>query len=213
MRKLVLFKAGAVVAGLAVSTLVAASPGVAQAEPAALAPLSTLERQRLAAHLQVTHAWVVDEVSTLTPAQLAFQPAADAWSIAHVLEHLVLVGQIYWDDLQTAVRRGPVDRASQMSDADVLWYGIDRTDREKAIPSELPREKPRPLRDALDAYRRNHQRLLQYIETTSDDLRRSFVDRQRCDAYQWALLIATHEQRHLLQVREIKAHPKFPRSR
>jgi len=25
------------------------------------------------------------------------------------------------------------------------------------------------------------------------------------------LLISTHEQRHVLQIREIKAHPKFPK--
>lgn len=212
MRSPVRFKTSVVVAGLAVSVvLVSANP--ARGEPTARQGLTTLERQRLAAHLEVTSAWLADEVSTLTPAQLAFQPAADGWSIAQVLEHLVLVGQIYWDDLQNAVQRGPVERTSQMTDADILWYGIDRTDREKAIPSELPKAKPRALRDALDAYHRNSRRLLQYINTTHDDLRRSFVDRQRCDAYQWALLIATHEQRHLLQVREIKAHPKFPRSR
>jgi hypothetical protein len=36
------------------------------------------------------------------------------------------------------------------------------------------------------------------------------VERQGCDAYQWALLISTHEQRHILQIREIKADPRFP---
>jgi integrase len=35
--------------------------------------------------------------------------------------------------------------------------------------------------------------------------------RQGCDAYQWALLISTHEQRHILQIREIKSDPKFPK--
>jgi hypothetical protein len=37
------------------------------------------------------------------------------------------------------------------------------------------------------------------------------VERQRSDAYQWALLISTHEQRHILQIREIKADPKYPK--
>jgi hypothetical protein len=37
------------------------------------------------------------------------------------------------------------------------------------------------------------------------------VRRQQCDAYQWALLISTHEQRHILQIREIKADPRFPK--
>ena len=46
---------------------------------------------------------------------------------------------------------------------------------------------------------------------TKDDLRRRLVERQNSDAYQWALLISTHEQRHILQIREIKRDAKFPK--
>jgi hypothetical protein len=52
--------------------------------------------------------------------------------------------------------------------------------------------------------------LLQFVRTTDADLRSKMVDRQRCDAYQWLLLISTHQQRHILQIREIKADAKFP---
>jgi hypothetical protein len=52
--------------------------------------------------------------------------------------------------------------------------------------------------------------LSEYIKTTSDDLRNRVVQRQRSDAYQWALLISTHEQRHIVQIREIKANSRFP---
>ena len=82
------------------------------------------------------------------------------------------------------------------SDADILWYGIDRTDREKAILSEVPKGQTRDLRQGLDAIRQQHAQLRQYIRTTSDDLRSRVVPRQGSDAYQWALLISTHEQRH-----------------
>jgi hypothetical protein len=30
------------------------------------------------------------------------------------------------------------------------------------------------------------------------------------DVYQWFLMISTHSQRHILQIREIKADPRFP---
>ena len=58
---------------------------------------------------------------------------------------------------------------------------------------------------------RLRSRMLQYVRTTDDDLRRHVVERERCDAYQWLLLISTHAQRHILQIREIKADPKFPK--
>jgi hypothetical protein len=174
------------------------------------APLTGLERQRLIAHLDMTERWLADEVSRLSPAQLAFRPAPDAWSIMQVVDHLMVVGPIYWQDLQDAVK-GPAGRVvTSGSDEDILWYGIDRTNREKAIPSEVPKGALRDASQGLDAIRKQHSQLRQYIQTTADDLRGHVVERQRSDAYQCALLISTHEQRHILQIREIKADPKFP---
>ncbi len=175
-------------------------------------PMTPFERQRLVAHLEMTGSWFVDEVSGLSQAQLDFKPSPDAWSIMQVIDHLVVVGPIYWKDLQAGVKGPAATQPSHMSDADVLWYGIDRTRREQAIPAEVPQGRLRNLGEALDAYRANHTRLLRYIETTDDDLRNRLVQRQRSDAYQWALLISTHEQRHILQIREVKAHRAFPRT-
>ena len=176
---------------------------------AVAAPLTTPERQRLIAHLDMTAGWLTDEVSGLSPDQLTFRRAPDSWTILEVLDHLVVVGPIYWQDLQNALKtRG--GRTSPSTDTDILWYGIDRTNREKAIPSEVPKGLS-DLRSGLDAHRTLHARLVEYIRSTEDDLRGHIVERQGCDAYQWALLISTHEQRHILQIREIKADPAFPK--
>jgi uncharacterized damage-inducible protein DinB len=173
--------------------------------------ITSLERQRLVAHLEMTSSWLTEEVTGLSQAQLDFRPASGSWSIMEVLEHLVVVGPIYWNDLQKAVKGRPIEGNLQSSDANILWYGIDRTNREAAIPTERAPGKLRDLQTGLNAYRKQHAQLLQYVKETKDDLRRRFVDRQGSDAYQWALLISTHEQRHILQIREIKAHPKFPK--
>ena len=174
------------------------------------APMTALDRQRLVAHMEMTSKWLADEVAGLSAAQVAFQPAPDRWSIAQVLEHLVVVAPIYWKNLQDALAR-PARGGSAMTDADVLWYGIDRTRPDVAVRTELPPGQLRDVRSALEQYRTHHDRLLQYVKTTQDDLRSHIVERQQCDAYQWALLISTHEQRHILQIREIKAHAGFPK--
>jgi hypothetical protein len=178
--------------------------------PAAEAQLTTMERQRLIAHLDMTAGWLEDELSGLSAAQVAFRPSPDSWTILDVLDHLVVVGPIYWKDLQSAtpVTAGP---AGMMNDVDVLWYGIDRTHRETAVKAELPARAIKDVTAGLQSYRAQHAQLLHYVRTTSDDLRRRLVARQNSDAYQWALLISTHEQRHIMQIREIKAHPKYPR--
>ena len=183
--------------------------------PAHAAELTPVERQRLVAHMAMTATWLVDEVSGLSQAQLDFRPAQGAWTILEVMDHLIVVGPIYWDDLQRAVQgpavQGTVDGRTLVDrDADILWYGVDRTHRETAIRSENPRGGVRDIKSAVEAYRKQHARLLEYVRTTKDDLRGRMVQRQGSDAYQWALLISTHVQRHILQIREIKTSPGFP---
>jgi hypothetical protein len=177
----------------------------------ATAELGDLERRRLLAHMEMTASWLADEISGLSAAQFRFRPAPAQWSVADVVEHLVVVAPIYSADLQRALRQS-ARSGSAMTDADVLWYGIDRSRKEQAISAERPMGRLRDLREALAAYRDHHDRLLQFLKTTPDDLRGHIVERQGCDAYQWALLISTHEQRHVLQIREIKAHANFPKS-
>ena len=173
-------------------------------------PITSLERQRLVAHMEMTARWLDDEVTRLSPAQQSFRPSPNAWSILEGLDHLVVVGPIYWKDLQNA-KSITGGRVGLMNDVDVLWYGIDRTNREIALPTETPSRKLKDVPRAMELYRAQHAKLLQYVRDTNDDLRGRLVGRQQCDAYQWALLISTHEQRHILQIREIKANPKFPR--
>jgi len=159
----------------------------------------------------MTGSWLDDEVRGLSAAQLQFRPAPDAWSILEVVDHLVVSEAVYWQDLQKALKAPPASSPRPSADAEVLWYGIDRSQRQKALPAEMPKGQWRDLPAALDAYSKLRARLLRYVKTTDDDLRRHVVERERCDAYQWVLLISTHAQRHILQIREIKAAPKFPK--
>jgi hypothetical protein len=159
----------------------------------------------------MTSAWLPDELSGLSPAQLEFRPAPGVWSILEVVEHLSIAGPIYWRQFHEAMTK-PTGRFTPAStDEGILWYGIDRTQREKAIPSEDAKGQLHDLRPALDSLRRLHAEMLEYAKTTDNDLPGHYVERQRSDAYQWLLLISTHEQRHILQIREIKANRRFPK--
>ena len=190
---------------LMVAVLLAAA-GCARA-----ASMTRLERQRLIAHLEMTESWLVDEVSGLSSAQLHFRPSPDAWSILQVVEHLSITDPIYWRQFREAMNAPPKGKPDPARDADVLWYGVDRTSRGKAIPSEDVKGRLRDLKTGLDIIVKVHHVMLDYARTSNEDLRSHFVEREGSDAYQWFLLISTHDQRHILQIREIKADPKFPK--
>ena len=183
--------------------------GAGSASPGSL---TATERQRLVAHLEMTGGWLVDEVSGLSPAQLQFRRAPGVWTIMEVMDHLAVSEPIYWEDLQKAMKARPSSLKRPGTDADILWYGVDRTQRQKAIPAEEPKGSVRDLRAGLDAFRKLRAQMLQYARTTDDDLRGHVVEREGCDAYQWLLLISAHGQRHILQIREIKADPRFPKA-
>lgn len=190
----------------AVSFLLGAGPG-----PVMAGPMTALERQHVLAHFEMTGRWLADEVAGLTDAQARFQPAPDSWSILLVLDHLTVTDPIYWQDLQAALKTPLRSQAGYRDDAAILWYGIDRTAKGQAIAAEVPRGQLRDLATGLEALRKIHQQIVQYARTTNDDLRGHVVEREQCDAYQWLLLISTHDQRHILQIREIKGDPKFPK--
>jgi len=175
------------------------------------APLTKLERQRLIAHLEMTESWLLDEVRGLSAAQLQFRPASEAWCVLEVIDHVVVSELVYWQDFEKAMKAPPSGQVRPGADADVLWYGIDRSQRQKALPAEKPKGQLHDLRAGLDAFSKLRAQMLRYARTTNDDLRNHVVERERCDAYQWLVLISSHAQRHILQIREIKANPKFPK--
>jgi hypothetical protein len=50
-----------------------------------------------------------------------------------------------------------------------------------------------------------------YAQSTGEDLRSRKLLEGNMDVYQWFLMISAHSQRHILQIREVKAHVNYPK--
>jgi len=174
-------------------------------------PITQEEREHVVAHLQMTQAWLTDEVSPLSAAQLNFRPAPDRWTVAEVVQHLVVAEPNYWKLLQDSLKQPPKKLDKQPTDADVLWYGIDRTRHDKTSPDQNPKDQHIDAAEALKTFLVMHAQLLAMARSTNEDLRAHAVPDWGVDAYQCLLEISTHEQRHILQIREIKASAGFPK--
>ena len=109
---------------------------------AALAgPMTPGDRQRLVAHLGMTEAWLESEVNGLSDAQLKFKMTPESWSVEEVVMHLAIAEPQYWDQFKESLAR-PVtpDFKPQVTDAQMLWYGIDRTQRTTTGEARVPRD-------------------------------------------------------------------------
>jgi DinB superfamily len=175
------------------------------------AGMTQRDREHVVAHLQMTETWLLDEVSPLSATQLNFRAAPERWTIAEVVQHLVIAEPTYWKLLQDGVKQAPQKLEKQATDADVLWYGIDRTRHEKTESSKDAKGQTIDVRQGLDSFRKLHDMMLDYARNTDDDLRAHAVPEWGVDAYQCLLEISTHTQRHILQIREVKADSRFPK--
>ena len=188
----------------------AAAAYLLTASIAAAAPMTAVDRQRLLAHLDMTESWLASEISGLSPAQLSYKTSPDAWSVAEVTEHLAIAEPQYWQQVQDSMKQPANSEKIEATDAAILWYGVDRTNRQKTGEARVPHGTYKTAADALAAFRKLRATMHEYAQGTNEDLRSRKLLEGNMDVYQWFLMISTHSQRHILQIREIKGDPKYP---
>ena len=67
------------------------------------------------------------------------------------------------------------------------------------------------VKTGLDTVQKRRTAMLDFVKTTEEDLRGRQFKGGQMDVYQWMLMISTHGQRHILQIREVKGQPSFPK--
>jgi hypothetical protein len=133
--------------------------------------LTAGDRQRLLAHLDMTESWLVSELNGLSEAQLRFRMKPDSWSITDVVEHLSIAEPQYWTQLTESMKQPPTTEKLPATDAGILWYGIDRTNRTTTGEARVPTGKLKDARQPLDAFLKLRGTMRDYAGKTTDDLR------------------------------------------
>ena len=179
------------------------------------APMSDADREHLLVHFQMTTQMVEEQVIGLSPAQLEYKASPDRWSIREVVSHLAVAEPDYWREVQKAVKAAPDmnKKKSAATDADIMWYGIDRVVHTKTGGGHEKVDTYKDLNEAIGKFEALRVTMIDYIKTTNDDLRaHSFGEYgETIDCWQWMLEISTHAERHIQQIREIKNDPNFPK--
>jgi len=187
-------------------SVVLVGPVTAQADP-----LTAGDRQRLVAHMEMTEAWLASELDGLSAAQLTFRTAPDTWSIKDVVEHLGIAEPQYWKQVQDSLK-APVTPGykPEATDAGILWYGIDRTNRARTGEARVPDGRFKSVSEAMTSFRALRATMLKEARESQEDFRGRKLLEGNMDVYQWFLMISSHSQRHILQIREVKASSGYP---
>lgn len=174
------------------------------------------ERSRLVDYLKWTRQLLDDETKGLTAAQWNYKPAAERWSVAECVEHLARAEETILGVVDRALKAPPVPAADPETvrehDRMILRLATDRSQKftapEKLRPSGLS-----PL-ESLQKFHEQRAFTLEFARTTTKDMRAYAADHplfKNADVYQWVLLAASHVERHVNQIREVKASPGFPK--
>ena len=190
----------------------------AAAENAAQA-IGADDREFLLGWLRRTEEAYAAALDGLTPAQWKFKPSPARWSIAECGEHLVIAERDLFKLTTERIARMPLPdgrkRLTREDDERMIRRMTDRSKKVEAAESERPKGVYTAPADALRDFRAARAATLAWAGSTQQDLRgHGFRDQGGgfTDAYQLALTIAAHTARHLAQIDEVKADPKYPRS-
>ena len=190
--------------------LLAVGLSVAVVSSVSAGPMTVGERQRLVAHLEMTEAWLESEVNNLSDAQLKFKMTPASWSVEEVVMHLAIAEPQYWSQFKESLAKpANPDFKPQATDAQMLWYGIDRTQRTTTGEARVPRDQFPTMKASLASFKKLRAEMMKTAKESQDDFRgRQFLTASQ-DLYQWFLMISTHSQRHIMQIREVKADKSF----
>lgn len=175
---------------------------------------SETDRRALADHYKRTKAEINKETAALSSAQWNFKEGPDKWTIGQVLEHLNMWSLLTQFDARAAGYFGerPDLAAVCKSDSDntsFIYETNPHTSPDFTIPTGLIKDE-----NNLKIFNGKYDEIIGAIEQSKLNYRmivREGKDGNHRDLAQIYIIHYGHVDRHLRQIRRIKAHPNFPK--
>jgi hypothetical protein len=174
------------------------------------------ERQSVIDRLVASEARIFDLIHGLTEEQWFFHESPERWSIAEIVEHLILFEAFIVGAIAKALAGAaePEKRAAAAAkDGLVLGVATERDTKFNAREAARPAGNSTGTAGLIREFRAARTRTLAFVTDIQGDLRSHFfahVAFGDLDCYQWLVLLGAHGFRHALQIEEIKADPEFP---
>ncbi|WP_427110596.1 DinB family protein [Lysinibacillus xylanilyticus] len=160
-------------------------------------------------HLCETRNNLIEEIKLLSDSQFNAKPDANSWSIAQVCHHLTLVEE----SSVKAIAWGLKQADHKQTERKNVQLIVDRTKKITAPKIVEPAEDYFTVQQIIDLLDDSREKLTAFLDTIEDSsilAEKSFkhpaIGELPLD--QWIEQIYFHEQRHIEQIKEIKAFIK-----
>jgi hypothetical protein len=179
------------------------------------------ERSAVLERLAASEARVLALVEGLSAEQWAFREGPERWSIAEIVEHLVvferyIVGQVCaaLEEPADSDRRAAAAVFIARNEALVMGLAGARATKFQAREVVLPTGRWAEPDRLIAAFRESRRETMEFAEQTQAELRGFYFQHIAfgdLDCYQWLLLLGSHCERHALQIEEVMEDGRFPR--
>jgi uncharacterized damage-inducible protein DinB len=176
--------------------------------------MTQAERQRITSYLAETGEELLHRTRHLSREQLDYKSAPHRWSVAEIVEHIIIVEGLILRGIDVALQR-PSDSASawQSRDEALILELKNRTHSLQGPEIVLPKREW-SHEELFRQFEVVRQRTRAFAAATTADLRHHCFPHPvygQIDCYQWLLVVAAHCERHLAQCEEVMGSPSFPR--
>jgi hypothetical protein len=174
------------------------------------------DRQYLLDNLIRSKEDLINETKDLTQAQWNFKESPDAWSINQLVEHLGLYELIFNNDIAFALQMGPFPKFTHYA-PDQVFMDQDPSDQKKNNTTDYtkPFSYTVPLgnnqgEDNLTWVTKMRQEAIDFVKSEDRNLRIYYVNFGP-NVHQKCIQIFSHSDRHLRQIKRVKANVNFPK--
>ncbi|MCH4823087.1 DinB family protein [Gramella lutea] len=166
-------------------------------------------------YLKETRKSLEKSVKGLSEEQMTFKPEDGGWSVAEIVEHIIIVEGALKGMLEGKIKSGEnLDQKAEvkMTDDQVVSLITDRSSSIQTQDQFQPTGKFSGSEEAINAFDTQRESIVSWLKDSDADMR-NYVNEfpfGKIDAYQTVLFMAGHTERHTAQIKEIKSAPNFP---
>ncbi len=193
--------------------LVSAAAAFAQTPPAKVV-FTEKDREFALKYLNDTKEDYVKQLTGLSDAQLNFRAGEGSWTIAEIGEHIIVVEQALFGMMTApnAAKTFTCEAVPRIADQALILAITNRGTKFTAPEQVRPNGRWKTKEDMIANFEKTRAVTIDHIKNNKADLRNTFVQSPMgtIDSLQGILFISGHGDRHLAQLKEVKADTKYP---
>ena len=194
------------------------SQGQTKTDQSSIVPSWTeADRKNLLDNLIRSKQEIMDETKNLTIEQWTFKESPDRWNINQIVEHIALWELLFTHEISRALAKEPDPTFTHYA-PDSVFYDQDT----KGLFQNNALEYTKPFSFAIPlgnnegknnviwlTTMRNES--IDYLKKENKNIRLQYDYCSGSNVHQYYIMIFSHTDRHLRQIRKVKAHPNYPK--